>query len=309
MKKDILLYPTLEPNQLEALGLSVEYLFQYQPTSSGGPIIVQHAIEKNKFITLDNKSDFDREQDDLIIKVEVKIKKAIELFGLEGIAPEKSKIGVMMEVYSQKSKFRKTSVSTIAIEKSNEEFSLSFATSVPKGRVEGELDINVLLYLAKPADFLKDEESFLNNEAGSILGTLDAKVLCLAGNGSIFPIINKPSTDKKLWSLTISYDDPAVDRLSDSVQLVLNSSHKDYAYLDQDNPKYCDHLIFEIVANAIVLIVEDLRSRGCLNDLSGEYDNGSILQFVKYLKEVIRVDLSDASSLSGSLRDYLERED
>ena len=309
MKKDILLYPTLEPNQVAILEPSVEYIFQYKPKLASVFVAVHHSVEKSKFITLDSKSEFDWEQDDLIIKVEVKIKNVSSLFGPEGVAPEKSKIGTILESYSRKAKFRTTSISTTFVERSMKDSVLSFNICIPKGRVEGELDLNVLLYLAEEADHLNDDESFLNNIPGAILGVLDTKTLCLTGNGSLFPIINKPSTDNKLWSLVISYDDPALDKLSDSIQLLLNTKHKDYEYLDQSSPKYCDQLILEIVANAVVLIVEDLRSRGYLGDLSGEYDDGSILQFVKYLKNVIRVDLSDASSLSSSLRDYLERND
>jgi hypothetical protein len=131
----------------------------------------------------------------------------------------------------------------------------------------------------------------------------------MTGVGSLFPIYTKPTPNGKLWDLEIDYDDPATDQLSDCVKLVLNSAHKDYCLLDVNDKHYCDRLIYEIISEAITVLLCQLREDHYLDKIEGTYSDGSIMAFVKYYKEMLNLDVSSISSISSSLRGYLDNKE
>ena len=192
---------------------------------------------------------------------------------------------------------------------SNEHVELEplFAT-IGKNTVNRELSINILIYLKEKTEKMTDDEAFLNNDEGTILGTLASFTVFLSGFGSLFPIYTKGIDDKKLWVLEIDYDDPAEDRLSDSLKLILNTNSKDFPYIDQnDKEHFCPKIMYEIVASVMTILIIDLKEKGYLDNLDGNYADGSVMQFIKYYKETLGLDIRNANDISSSLRDYFER--
>ena len=180
--------------------------------------------------------------------------------------------------------------------------------SIGKNTINRELTINLLIYLKEKSNNVIGTESFLNNDEGTILGKLASYNVFLSGFGSLFPIYSKPIDDKKLWILEIDYDDPADDKLSDCVKIILNTNSKDYKYINQkDEINFCSKVIYEIVASALTILIIDLKENHYLENLDGNYADGSILQFIKYYKETLGLDIRDPNNISSTLRDYFEK--
>ena len=150
-----------------------------------------------------------------------------------------------------------------------------------------------------------ENEIFLNNERGALLGTLDSKKIFMSGTGSMFPIYNKSMGNSDLWAVEIQYDQPEIDSLSESLKLFLNIDHPDYCMLDVNNKKYCPRLVLEIVSSAIVSLIMKLHEDEALDDLNMDYADGSVLAFVKYYRDVLELNIDDIISVSSSLRNYL----
>lgn len=298
MNKNISLYPTFDEIMFEKTSPIINYEFKYEEG------IISHYIEGNKTITLDNESLFDRDLDDLVVQITLTMSNLNLLFGIDGISPKNSKIGFFAEIYSQKSKYRQCVKAIEEISSLSNETTTTFSFTIPAGRIEGSVEINVGLFLSKSDNLINEEESFLNNQAGTILGFLDKKILYLHGFGSIFPIINKATSDEKLWDLIINYEDPFIDLFCDSIQLIINSSHDDYVYLDENSQSFCKPLIFEIVAQALSIIISKIKSEGYLEE-DRPTTPGSIMEFIDYLKDMVHIDFTDMETISSSLRNYL----
>lgn len=308
MNKNILYFPTLDLSLMNNLDCEIQYHFFY--FENGEKTEVPYFIDNNKFITFGKETDYDKDEHELIIETTIRINKPNILFGKEGIAPSNSKLGLALECYSQKSRFRNVANSNNKyIDEGQKDFSLQFTITIPPRSVSLEVSLSILLFLSKKANVLIEGEAYLNNQEGVILGTLDCKTLYLSGNGSLFPIYIEPSCDKKLWNVEFKYDDPAIDKLSECVKLIINSNHKDFPYLDSKSHTYCERLIVEIVSSTIILLFSDLKENGQLDTLKGNYIEGSILHFFKYCKEVNNIDISDVNTLSTSLREYFEGDD
>lgn len=307
MSKAINFYPTLESCDLDELGAVAKYRFSYE--QNGEQIDVGYS-EVNRYITLDTKNcNWDPFNFDLELTVSISIADASVLFGPNGIAPRGAGLGICLEWYSQKAKTREVIKSDHRIKFSEEKQSFEFSTVFKKNTFNGNIDINVLLFLEEPSQVVADEEGFLNNMEGVILGKIDSKTVYMTGVGSLFPIYTKPTPNGKLWDLEIDYDDPATDQLSDCVKLVLNSAHKDYCLLDVNDKHYCDRLIYEIISEAITVLLCQLREDHYLDKIEGTYADGSIMAFVKYYKEMLNLDVSSISSISSSLRGYLDNKE
>lgn len=307
MNKNITFYPTLDVDQLKLLNKRIIYNFHY--FNDENRINISSTIESDKYMSLDSKSDFDKEENSLFVDVLVSLNNQDSLFGSTGIAPTNSQILLVLECYSQKSKFRKVLSSNKYIDQNNLFNDFSFELEIEPNTIDKEVNFSLLLILSKPADTIKDNELFLNNQPGVIIGTLDKKTLYLSGNGSLFPVYTKYSEDKKLWDIKIDYEDPTIDKFSETVQLILNSSHKDYDLLNPQSKNYCERLIYEIISSAVTLIILDLKEKNLLSSLKDNYLEGTIMHFIKYCNDVIHIDLNDTLSISSTIRAYLNGDD
>lgn len=305
MIESIPLYPTIDDGTIEAVKPRFTYSFSYLD-DDGMEMNIPISVDRNKDISMDSKSPFMRDYDDLHISLDANIECPKGFFGTGGVAPTGSQLGLAIECFSQKSRFKTTKIAEASIDGRNIPFHQTFSIVIPKRSVDSTLEINVLVFMRNKSENVPDEEAFLNNQEGVILGFLDSKTVFMSGSGSLFPILNQPLSTNELWDLQMSYEDPATDQLVDSVKLILNSTNKNYACVNPSCKEYCEPLIYEIVADAMTLLIVDLKDKGYLEDLDQECEDGSILQEVKYLKNTVGIDVSDVKKLSSSLRSYLE---
>ena len=66
-------------------------------------------------------------------------------------------------------------------------------------------------------------------------------------------------------------------------------------------------MIYEIVASVMTILIIDLKESHYLDNLDGNYADGSIMQFMKYYKETLELDIRDPVNISSTLRDYFEK--
>ena len=305
MNKSINFYPTIDSGLLSEIKLSCSFQFFSYVENEKKFNEIHSFIDENRFITLDSKSEFDKELQDLCVRVVLSIENPSLLFGKNGVAPTNSIIGVAVEIFSQKSKYRNTAISKTSIESNGDKQKYICELIIPKKTILDQVEINTHLYLAKGVFELDETEAFLNNKQGTLLGLVDKKTLFLSGAGSLFPINNIVMDSKKLWEINIDYENPEEDLLSESISLNLNVKNKDFEFLDPSSKSYCSRLIYEVMANAVTVLLLDLKEKGYLDNLNGMYESGSVLEFAKYLKNRLNIDFSDAHAISSSLHEYL----
>lgn len=262
-------------------------------------------IDSNDKISFDQSTNWNCDDYDLDISINIQLKNLNRLFGT--IAPTNSKIGFCIEWYSAQAKIRKVIKAEELISKDDDIKNFSFTINLPKQTFNGSISLNALLYLAKADDNLSQDEIMINNNVGVIIGTVIKKIIFMTGDGSQFPIkVDSFPNYSWLWKLELNLDEPATKQFSDGITLILNSAHKDYKYIDPNSAYYCDRLANEIVTNAIVLFLSEL-SKSPEFDLDGNYDNGTLLAYAKYCKERLGVDFDGLMSISNSVHEFSER--
>lgn len=308
MSAPINFYPTLDNEILELLGAKVNFTFSYR--SASGQYVSLDTKKEGKNITFPDTKGWNPYIDSLMIVANIEYEHGYVLYGIDGVAPKDSRLGVALEVYSNSGKYRQVYFDkNVAILNNDKRVIMPpLFAMIGKNIVNHELSINVLVYLKNKAQYVTAEESFLNNDEGIILGKLASFNVFLSGFGSLFPIYTKSVDDKKLWILEIDYSEPSEEKLSDCVKLILNTNSKDYPYIDQtDKEHFCPKMMYEIVASVMTILIMDLKENRYLDNLDGYYADGSILQFIKYYKETLGLDIRNPNDISSTLRDYFEK--
>ena len=309
MARTINFFPTLDIDQVNDTEIVVKYDFYYKSKDNNVSIPIKHK-EVNNSINLETKeSKWDPYNYDLYLIISITGKKFIELYGPTGIAPKLSYLSICVEWLSQKWKKRAVILSSKVISPTIDEQIFTFQLKFSKNTFIHDIDIKTLVYLKRKAPRILENEDYLNNSEGVVLGVLDSKTLYMTGVGSLFPIYTKPLKNGKLWELQIDFNEPEIEKLSESMRLILNSNHKDYKYLDSSNKDYCERMIYEIVSTAMTLLICQLKDEGHLENLEKEFADGSILNFVKYYKEILGLNVNSISSISSSIREYLENKE
>ena len=309
MARSICFFPTLDIEEITSLDYTIIYSFTYRSKEDNTIISIPHTVNKN-VINLETKDSlWDPYNYDLFLNVTVKASKLNKLYGSSGVAPSNSQLSFCLEWLSQKSKKRDVIISSKKIENISGVQHFSFDIVFSKNTFVNDIDLNLLVFLSKKADILEIDEEFLNNNEGVVLGSLDNKVLYMTGIGSLFPIYLKKIKSDNLWEVELDFNEPAVDKLSESIKLIINTGHKDYKYLNPSDKDYCVRIIYEIVASTMTILICRLKEEGYLDNLDQDYPDGSILSFVKYYRDILGLEIQSISSISSSIRAYLENKE
>ena len=226
-----------------------------------------------------------------------------------GLAHSNAKIGVAI-VWSSPTSFQRGVFPVGIIDNQNTPKSISFECVLSEGAFRDFINLETILYIKESDKNPSEEELEYANEPGFVIATLDIKTLVIDGNGSSFPNVKvKKGRDAPLWSIKCTWADPMSDLFEDSVLLEINTDSPYADYLDQDNDKFDQSLLREIIASSYTLIVEKLRSEGVsVDNLGDEPEYGSVCMVVKYLKDTLKCDFSSPIETSESLRCKVENE-
>ena len=155
-RKNICFYPKLNDEMFDCI-------FDKENTSISFSYIVNDEIkmidfdDTNDNISFDKNVDWNCDDYNLEISINIKLKNLKTLFGSAGIAPSNSKIGLAIEWYSAQAKIRNVTKSQNLISQNDNELSFVFDISLPKQTFTGTVSLNALLYLAESSDNVSNE--------------------------------------------------------------------------------------------------------------------------------------------------------
>ena len=239
------------------------------------------------------------------INIKLSLDNACILYGLDGIADESSEISMVVIWRSSQSKDRGV-LEPQYVQNKNETQILSFSKRFEKQKYHGVIELSVRLVLTKSGTC---ENISINNTQGVIIGEIEKLFINVDGSGSLFPIINIHDKEKSLWQVKMDFTDPTQDLFVDSFKIVLNTAHKDYILIDLSNKeKYCSRLVTEIVQQAIIALLTKLLNEKYFIELDSiDYQEGSVLQVVKYMIDTKEFDVSSVESIINTVSNYFDK--
>ena len=181
------------------------------------------------------------------------------LYGESGIAPKESSIGLAIRWCSSTSK--KRGVKIIGeINKSTESQEIPFCVVFEKAELRGSVTFYYELFINSNA-LGSQAEQHLANTKGTIIGEIQICILDIDAKEENFPIELFDDPDGSLWKLYVSESDPTdITWGADAVKILLNKTHKDYKYINQnEKSKFSSVLLREILASAVSLLINTLQ--------------------------------------------------
>lgn len=293
---NLFFYPTLTEELKEQAGIvispySFSYYFdnEYRPLQSKG---------KNTIRLDDSWESWKIESDGLYLRREIVIEYPEVLYGDKGIACKNAEIGICI-IWTNKSL---TQMGTIL---PSEEFNsgatkhVVFEHDIKPGEVQGDLELETILFIKKAAEEVFPSEECLMNDCGVKVGVLD---ICRLDFGSIymdFPIQEVNSKKLPLWWLELgAWTDPRQDLFNeDNLCLYLNSAY-DCCPKVGEVIKNADVLI-EIITTAYTLIFQKIMEMDCLAQTLNDVDlePGSISKIMFYFQSSCNAAPLDTSSI------------
>lgn len=300
--KNIPLYKYLDEKAITSfIKISYRYLYKHNDEE-----IELEITEKNgdTICLQSNDGMWDSIDKGLVIETTVSLKDIHKLFN-ENIAYNDSILSLVLLVYSNESKMKKTfEILELTSATNDEQVCKTF--SIPSHKITGVLTIQGIVILKRAS--LNANKNFINNTSGAILSKLEYTNIMLSGNGSLFPIFNVSKPNEPLWSFYMEINDPEYDMFLDKVRVELNTSHKDYKFIDvTQNDTYCDRLVLEILHNCIFQFLCTLKCEGLLKQIDDDFLDGSIMQAAKYLVKTHDIRVDSIESIADSLNRFFDK--
>lgn len=310
MANSILLYPSLNDDLLAKIrfqGRSFEF-FYTDSDDEEHPLELEstEAMSSTKFIK-DESGVWTQDDNNLCFRRHCRLSTISCLFGENGIVCEDARIGVAIQWTSSDSKQRGVvKVTDFGI--NDQIVEMCAEKDFGKAQLRGEVSLKTILYVAS-AGIPNENESHLANTEGYVLGEIDSLTIRLDGTNSSFPIYEVSEPGQPLWYIKCEWDDPTIDSLEDCVSINLNTAHKKYMYIDRNQNVFDSQLLVEIMASAITLLIEKVRTGGYWDQIlqNDSLEPGSVGQVVNYFYETLEWDLSSAETVSLSARKFFDQ--
>lgn len=228
------------------------------------------------------------------------------LFGSKGVAAVKSTIGIGILWTAKDAGIR--GVFPIGEIKSTDNGPVDITGSVTfqPHTLRGILSLKTILYLKDAGDAAEDEK-YLANRPGTILGTMDETRVIIDGKGSLFPIIETNSPGEPLWWVKCEWTDATQDSFSDNFSIYLNRANKNYPSLNENDGLKKSPLLQEIIAGALQILITNVLSDTavCTDTINGQnLAPGSVSAVVNYFLHSLDVDtnINDPQGMALQLR-------
>ena len=299
-------FPVLNDKRIEKLCYrTTEYSFFYNKENK------KVTIEKKKndlndscyILRATEGDDWNHDDYELRLVRSIKLSNLETLFGCSGIACSTASIGIAILWTSSDSRQRGViQVGEFTKKDDDKEFDIEYVFE--KGTLRGSIFLKTIFFIKSVGRPLSNE-TFLANTYGCILGELDTIEVILDGNGSVFPIMNEENGSGPLWRIICDWIDPTEDKFDDCVRIMLNTQHKFYRLIEEENG---NTLLIEIIANAMTILISKLQNSSFWNNaVSGTgFSAGSICDAVNYFVNTLEWDPSTPEKLSETIRTSLE---
>lgn len=220
--ESFLFYPTLTPELLEASGLSIDkyrFTYMYQDKYYG---LLQKGTTTVKLS--DPLDIWKIETEGLTIDKVVRFAYPELLRGVNGVVARDAVLGICI-MWTNKKLTQTGVILPVSDISSASGRTCRFNYTFDSGRISGDLELSVCMYVKKKAESLELGEDNLINEDGVIVGEIEHTVLDFNSLYMEFPIEEYRSAEEPLWWVEFSeWEDPkTVDMFSkDSFCLYLN---------------------------------------------------------------------------------------
>ena len=300
--ENLFFYPTLTEQMKESAGCSLsKYGFSY---FLNGEYRDLKAKGKNTVKLEDSWESWKIETDGLHLKREIVFEYPEVLYGKNGIACEGAEIGVCI-IWTNRKLTQMGTILPEAVYNSGAVLHISFEYDFYPGEIQGDLELDTILYIKKPAENVLESEAHLMNEAGVNVGLLDIYKLDFGSIYMDFPIQEVNSKNQPLWWLDIgNWMDPRQELFNeDNLCLFLNAAY-DCCPKVGEAIKNADVLI-EIIATAYTMIFQKIEEMGYLSQTLNDVDlePGSICKVMFYFWSgcSVSVDTSSVERMHKSI--------
>lgn len=253
----VVFFPRVTDDLANRAGLkTTDYRFYYE---NEGKRTALASTQKGGVTTLEDEGWY-LSQDGIGFEKVVDIDHPELFFGPEGVVPSKAYAALCI-IWTCKAFSHTGIIYPYSGEYGKDGAHVKFRHEFEAGTLNGDLTLELALYLKTSAPDVLEDEAHLMNEAGVLLGSLEDPLrISFAGNAMLFPIGWIESPKDPLWWVEFSdWDDPRSDQFSaENVSLVLNKSHKDYSSTNGDKGMGTE-VLNEIFAAALFLMFEKVR--------------------------------------------------
>ena len=315
MSRSITVFPKLNSRLYKAISFSQTDSFTTEIDFHEIELKSKNAVDTAGEVIMVNNEDepWSLRNSGLTVKRKIRIGNVSPLFGGSGIAPVSSEIGIALRWSSPES--RQRGVYEIASMNSDSlSIDVEYTSGFEKDSLKGSLVLETILYIKKTG--VPDEnESFLGNKKGLVVGELSFLNIRLDGKGSEFPIFEEDnsSSSDPLWSVHMDWDDPSQSPFLDSFQVYLNRNNPNFKYVKKtEGCDYDPYLVNEIISSALTLLVLKLKEdAGNWDEMDRNVglDDGSVSQTVFYFKHSLGMDFENPVSIHESFRKYFDKVD
>lgn len=299
MERNIILYPTLGAEMLDKLEFKVaDISASYSDGNEKKEL--RCAVEGTRYyktiMIIDDAGNWSPDNYNLEISGNIEIGNPEVLFGEDSIAGIKDVIGIGMIFKSRTSSTRSADcLGSIGINSGKTR--LPFKKAYSASSLRGNLDVTFTL-------FMKEKESMDSViPLGATIGELSEYVFILEGMGSTFSVFEKNAPGEPLWSVECDWDEPEYSMFSDSVKVTINTAHRAWMLLTEDDMR--KELLKEIMASSMQIVISSLEPEQY--SIQAEYEPGSVSNAVAYLVDKASIDNESPASVATSLRKYLDK--
>ena len=218
----ILLYPTLSPEMMDSSGLSTEkyhFTYEYQEKIFG---LQQKGSSTLKLF--DPLEIWNIESEGLILDKTVRIAYPDLLKGKNGVVCKGADIGICI-IWTNKKLTQTGIILPVSDVETPQGRSCKFYNVFESGKISGDLELSLSMYIKTAATEILEDEKDLINEAGVTVGEIEHVVLDFNSLYMEFPIEEYKSENEPLWWVEFSeWEDPkTIDMFTkDSLCLYLN---------------------------------------------------------------------------------------
>lgn len=311
MNNEILFHKQLNEKLFMKIGYEAEpYSFSYFYNGITKKMNINQSQEiehkREQIFIQDEEGIWEPDKYNLIIEKKVYINNPSFLFTENGIAAPDAVLGVALNWFSKSSNQRGITKIGSITRGQNLPFSAELKQVFEKSQLNGEITLEIVIYLEKAAKF---QAAWYSSQSGTLLGTLDTQLVILDGSGSSFPILEVVAPSMPLWFVTFNFTDLLTDPFTEEfVCINLNSSHKNFKYIDDKKGDFSAPMLIEVLAAALQVIVQKtLDSPERENIINGmNLEDGSIGQAVYYFLKTFNWDASSPEKLAETIRKDLE---
>lgn len=218
----MLFYPTITPDMMDVCGMSVDkynFTYTYQEKHYG--------LQQKGTATIKLTDPLDIwkvESEGLTIDKTVRIAYPDMLQGKEGIACKGAELGICI-IWTNQKLCQTGIIHPLSDITTPQGRTCKFNYTFDPGRISGDLELSLSVYIKKNALNIAEDETDLMNETGVTVGEIERVVLDFSNIYMEFPIEEFKSETEPLWWVEFSeWEDPkAIDLFTkDSLCLYLN---------------------------------------------------------------------------------------